>query len=480
MRKHTPLPQVVIMGRSNVGKSTLFNKIAEQNRALVTKTAGTTRDYLEATIAWRDKIFDLIDTGGLDPAKDDLYGEQIIKQSQLAQSRAQILLFVVDSSSQILEQDKKIARLLRKHNKKVILVVNKCDTKIKRDQSEVFKRLGFDFFTVSASNGSGVGDLLDGIVNELPQAKKIDEKPNSIIALIGQPNVGKSSLLNSLYGEERMIVSPIAHTTRDSQDVLVAYKAKNNNPEKKDIIFKIIDTAGIRRRASGEEVEKLSVNKSVSAIKRSTVTALVLDISKKITSQDKRLIKEIADINKGLFIIANKWDLVPEKDSITINKYKDYLDGQFPFLSWAPIIFTSAQDRQRISNILDLAWDIQHNLGKEINENALSKFLKKIVAKRKPTIGKGTRRPRLLRLKQTSHNPVEFLLEIPNKTNMAISYKSYIVKSLREHFDFEGVPIKLRVKEVMPKKGENFSGGEKKLKSNPTHGGQKNRLQKRR
>jgi GTP-binding protein len=432
-------PKVVIVGRSNVGKSTLFNTIAEQKRALVLPEAGTTRDRLDVIVNWRTNKFTLVDTGGLDPAKDDIYHNPIISQAKSARDQATIILFMVDVTIGPLPQDLQIIKDLRKLGKPILLVVNKCDNSHRRKHADQFERFKLPMHLVSGINGSGVGDLLDEIVKLIPKNPETESNVELTLALIGKPNVGKSSLLNSIADEERMIVSPTPHTTRDSQDVDVVYKDKK---------FTVIDTAGIRRKTKhGDEVETLSINKSIAAISRSDVAALVVDISEKMTSQDHRLAREIEDTSKGLFIVANKWDKISDKDENTINKYTKHIESSFPNLTWVPIIFTSAEDNQRTKEMLNLASDIKNNLEREITDNALSKFLKSAVAKRKPTIGKGTRRPRLLSLKQVNTNPPQFVLEIPNKTNMAKSYRQYLSNSLREKFDFEGVPITLVVRE---------------------------------
>lgn len=433
------LPSVVIVGRGNVGKSTLFNKIAEENKALVLAESGTTRDRLEAQITWQRKTFTLVDTGGLDPKKTDDYYEPIIKQSLAAQERAAVIVLVADVTVGLIPADRGIARALRQSGKKVILAVNKCDNQKRRAEAALFHRLNLPLYPVSAKNGVGTGDLLDAITQLLPQVPAIAMKPDMTLALIGKPNVGKSALLNSLYGEERMIVSPLPHTTRDSQDVLVLHNER---------LFKVIDTAGIRRGShQGDLVEELSIAKSRQALERSDVVGLVIDISQDITSQDKRLSDEITASGKGIFIIANKWDLIPEKDSATIGRFQKYLAISFPHLSWAPIVFTSATIGTRIKNILALAWAIYQNFNKQTSEEDLAIFLKKIAVKRKPTIGKGTRRPKLLALEQEAARPPRFALTIPNKTNLAENYKRFMINMLRDEFDLEGVPVKLTVKE---------------------------------
>ena len=438
MKTVSSLPLVALVGRSNVGKSTLFNKLVEKSVALVLPEAGTTRDRLEAEVSWNAANFTLVDTGGLDPAKTDIYKEAIIKQSLYAQGAAQVIVFVVDATVGLQAVERDIAKKLRQLGKTVIIAANKCDNGKVRQNASAFHALNWPLVAVSAKNGSGTGDLLDAITSSLglkPQANTTDIA--FTLTLLGKPNVGKSSLLNSLYGEERMIVSPIPHTTRDSQAVLVKHQ---------DIIYRVIDTAGIRRYShQGEAVEELSIGKSRQAIHQADVVGLVIDISKKLTSQDKRLAEEIVSVNKGIFIVANKWDLIPAKDSATIERYHHYIDQTFPFLTWAPIIFVSALDSLRTKKILELSGDIFRHMNWRATPEELKEFIKTIAQKRRPTTGKGIRRPSLISLEQISDNPPHFILTIPNKTQLAETYRRFMVNTLRGQFNLEGVPLKLTV-----------------------------------
>lgn len=437
MKTVSSLPLVALVGRSNVGKSTLFNKLVEKSVALVLPEAGTTRDRLEAEVSWNAASFSLVDTGGLDPAKTDIYKEAIIKQSLYAQGAAQVIVFVVDATVGLQASERDIAKKLRKLGKTVIIAANKCDNAKVRQNASIFHQLNWPLVAVSAKNGSGTGDLLDLVTQSLRDRSGDEVEVAFTLTLLGKPNVGKSSLLNSLYGEERMIVSPVPHTTRDSQAVLVKHQ---------DIIYRVIDTAGIRRYShQGEAVEELSISKSRQAIHQADVVGLVIDISKNLTSQDKRLAEEIVAVNKGIFIVANKWDLIPEKDSDTIERYKHYIDQSFPFLTWAPIIFVSALDSLRTKKILELAGEIFHHMNWRATDEELKEFIKTIAQKRRPTTGKGIRRPSLIALEQISDNPPHFILTIPNKTQLAETYRRFMVNTLRSQFNLEGVPLKLTV-----------------------------------
>lgn len=443
------LPIVAIVGRSNVGKSTLFNKIAEQRQALVAKIAGTTRDRLEAAVSWQNRNFVVVDTGGLDLSKADPYREQVRSQSEQAVRRAAVILLLVDARVGFLPADQTILKKLRGLKKPILLGVNKCDTAFWRQQSNIFRRARLPLLAVSAANGSGVGDLLDAIAALLPNDSAAAERVELTLALVGKPNVGKSSLLNALCGEERMIVSPLPHTTRDAQAVLIKHSFVT--PAQAEIhnkIFKIIDTAGIRRAdRKAEPIEHLSIGKARQAMNQSDVIALVIDISREITGQDKRLAQEAIASNKGIMLVANKWDLIADKKPETIERHKKIIGRIFPHLSFAPIVFTSAVNGRGVKKILELAHAINQNRHRTVSAEELKKFLAKAVNKRQPTIGKGTRRPTILSLEQISAAPPHFLAAIPVKTRLAENYKQYLMNFLRDEFGLEGVPVKLSIKE---------------------------------
>jgi len=445
-----PLSKVVIIGRSNVGKSTLFNKIAEEKKSVVSRESGTTRDRLELDVAWGGKRFSLVDTGGVDPRDDDPFRESIIEQVAEAKKQASLILFMVDVMTGIVPEDVAVVKELRRQKAPVLLVANKCDNPHRRKHAKQFTRLGYEPHPISATNGSGVGDLLDAVVEHIKKTDDNDMVIELTLALIGRPNVGKSSLFNSIAGENRMIVSKEPHTTRDSQDIIVSHK---------NLKYRIIDTAGLRRHtARGDDIELMSIGKTKSAMRRAEVVALVVDISEAISSQDKRIASEIEDANKGIFIVANKWDLIPDKDPATIQEYERYLRKTFPNLSWVPIVFTSAEEGIRTKQILELARELHANACKTIPEEKLKEFTRMIVKKRKPTIGKGTRRPRLLSLTQEKANPPVFRLDIPNKTNMAQSYKQFIINSMRDFFDYEGIPLVLNINERATRPNEQQPG----------------------
>lgn len=441
MNKNFVLAKAVLLGRSNVGKSTLFNKIAGRRQAIVTALPGTTRDRLEAEVSWQGKNFLLIDTGGLDPSKDDVFRQEIIKQTQAAEKEANLLMLVIDGQTGILPADRQIARRLQKTGMPLLIAANKCD-KLRQINALPKNILGLPVFPVSAASGSGVGDLLDEIASRIKQAAAGPTPPDFTLALLGKPNTGKSSLLNSLSGQERMIVSPLPFTTRDSQAVLIKHKIGGQN-----LVGKVIDTAGVRRRVGTEEIEELSVAKSLRALNECDIAALVLDISQKLTWQDKHLADLAGKAGKGLLLVANKWDLIPEKNPATLKKYENYLARTFPFLNWAPVIFISALAGQRARSVLELAWELKQNMDKTVPQPALDDFLPALAKKRSPLIGKGTRRPKLLKLTQTRTNPPAFQLLIPMKTMLAKSYEQFLLNSLRKEFDFEGIPLGLRIRQ---------------------------------
>jgi len=449
------LPKVLILGRANVGKSTLFNRLIEQPKALISKLAGTTRDINIGQVYWQGINFELIDTGGIEtivptkklkklsPELNKDFALDIITQTQSALKEADLILFVIDIQAGLLPQDKELAQELKKRDKKIIFVANKTDSRRFENQIAEFYKLGFGQpVFVSALNGAGTGDLLDEVVKNLKKIKKVRkaqkvEIKNPIrMTIVGKPNVGKSSLLNSIIGEKRVIVSPKAFTTREAIDTQLEYK--NNN-----II--LVDTAGIRKQAkiSQKGLEKLSVKRSIDNARNSDVCFLVIDISKPISVQDLKLSKLLIDSQISIIIIANKWDLIKDKETNSQKKFEEYIYKNFPHLNWAPIIFTSALTNKNTDKIMDLALQVYEARKINLNDNALSKFLKSAMKKNRPKAAKGTRQPYLQHLTQIKTNPPVFQLKIGFKDSLSSAYLKYLENSLREKFNIIGTPVKI-------------------------------------
>ena len=444
----TKLAQVAIIGRANVGKSTLFNRLIEKNKAIVSMVSGTTRDRNIDNVKWRDREFILVDTGGLDIDKKypGIIEENIVKQARKAIANANLILFIIDAKEGVLRSDKELAReLIKQHLKnKIILVVNKADSlKWRNPDAEIYKLNLGEPQMVSAANGSGCGDLLDLIIKKLPkkisQQKEKEGEEAIKVAIVGKPNVGKSSLLNSILGEERVIVTDIPHTTRESHDTEFEYKDKK---------FLLIDTAGMRKKGKIEprSLERKSVDKSISTIKRADVVVLVVEAPEKIETQDKKITQEILENSKSLIIAVNKWDLIPEKDTNTVNKYMDYYHGNLPYLWWAPIIFISAKDDLRTKKILDLILEIQKSRQVRISDEDLQKFLISQIKKHKPSRGQGLKNPYIFKIQQSGTNPPRFDIFVNDPKILHFSYIRFIQNNLRETFDIIGTPIQIEVK----------------------------------
>ena len=440
------LYKIAIVGRVNVGKSTLFNRLISDQKAITSHVAGTTRDRNYAVCSWKDMDFSLIDTGGLERQSDDDIDEQIIKQAQIAIKEADLLLFVVDTKTGIMPADLELAKEFRKNKKPIILVANKTDNNKLRQHTADFYKLNFDKpWPISAINGVGTGDLLDEVVVRLKKLKKkkrlkeapVDEKIVRV-AIVGKPNVGKSSIINAILGEQRVIVSATAHTTRDSQDIEFIFEGQK-------IVF--VDTAGMRRHSqkSADAFEKQSVDQSIESIKKSDIAILVTDVSKKLTWQDKHMIDEANEAGVGLVILANKWDMITDKTTDTVKEFDMYYKRFFPFIKWAPVIYSSATKKIRIKKILDSVIAIYGEKNKVISENALDKLLKAIVKRHKPSRGKGTKHPYIYSLKQLRTNPPIFAIKIDFKADLHDSYLRFIENNLRYKFGFEGTPIHIRV-----------------------------------
>ncbi len=455
------LPLVVIFGRTNVGKSTLFNCLIEKHQALISDIAGTTRDANWAQVEWQGKTIDLVDTGGIMDIKfltekklqtTDIEAK-VQKQARDLLARADFILFLVDARDGLLPTDKELVKFLMKtikDKKKILLVANKADNPKLRTQASEFNKLGIgEPLPVSAANGSGTGDLLDEITKNLPKTKKPVPSPSEgegqgeviNVAIIGKPNVGKSSLVNSLLGEERIIVSPTPHTTREPQDIEIKYK-KN--------IFTLVDTAGISKkgRQSAKQaknkntLEKFSILKSLAVIKKSDLALLVIDINEGLTKQESKLVEEIVKKQTSLIIIANKWDLIKNKDP---KHYTREINIALPFAQWAPIHFVSALTGAKTEKILDLAVEIFKARRITIKANSLNKFLNKIVKIHRPAKAKGIKRPRIYELAQISTNPPVFKVRISQKDTLNESYLRFIENQLRKKYGFLGTPINVYV-----------------------------------
>lgn len=450
------LDAVVIIGRINVGKSTLFNRLTEKEKAIVSKTPGTTRDRNFGQVLWRGKIFNIIDSGGvnIDTLKNsigqlistkkikfkDSIEQGIIKQTKQALREAKLVLFLVDGKQGLLPQDKELALVLKKLGKHVILVCNKIDSKKYLDKVNEFYKLGLgDPRPVSATTGLGTGDLLDEIVKRLKikakKLKEVEKKDLTKVAIIGKPNVGKSSLMNKLSRQERVIVSPIPQTTREPQDIVISYK---KNP----ILF--IDTAGLRKLAKIKpgSIEKTASQKVVTTIKNADIVLFVVDVSLSFERQDKFLAGLIMDSESSIIVVLNKWDKISQKDQ---KKYLQYFDRTFSFMAWVPKIFVSAKTGLNVKKIFELILQAANARQIEVSENALDKFLKKLIKKHKPQAATGRTKPYLHSLKQTDVNPPQFTLLVAKGVGLKDNYIKFLAKQIREKFDFFACPIKIKV-----------------------------------
>lgn len=437
------LPKVALIGRANTGKSTLFNCLTEEKKAIVSVLPGTTRDRNYGLVSWRGLNFTVIDTGGLDLVHDKNFEEDVFKQARFALAEADLILLVVSVKDGLMPQDKEVARLLRNSHKPVLVVANKADNNALKKQLDDFYRLGLGApVPVSGLNGSGSGDLLDVIYSKLKKkARTVKSDAKTIkIAIIGKPNVGKSSLVNAILGEERVIVSPVPYTTRDPQDTPFHYQKTD---------WLLIDTAGIRKQSKiGDRLEQLSVDKAIKSIAKADVVLLVTEANTTLGRQDQHLSEIILEHNKSLILVANKWDLIEDKDDATINKFDKYYRRVFPYLAYAPLVFTSAKERQRVKKILDLALEVYQERFREITDNALDKFLKNLLKRHAPARGKGARQPRIFGLKQVKTNPPEFEVIKDFASDLHFSYFRFIENQLRAKFGFLGTPVIIKARRI--------------------------------
>lgn len=424
---------VAIVGRPNVGKSTLFNKLIGDRLSIVKNEPGVTRDRLYRETEWSGKEFLLVDTGGLEPRTNDFMMSKIKQQAQVAIDEADVIIFLVDGKAGINGLDEDVANVLRKQDKKVVVAVNKIDNYM-RDQENIleFYALGFEeVIGISGEHKTNLGDLLDAVVEKFDDEKEVEEEDSLKIAILGRPNAGKSSLVNKLLNEERSIVSDMAGTTRDAIDSSLKYDGDK---------FTLIDTAGIRRKSKVEDsIEYYSVLRAVKSIKRADVCVLMLDATELLTDQDKRVAGLIYEERKPIIIAVNKWDLI-EKNNNSVKEFTELVKADLSFLDYAPIVTISALTGKRTINILEQARFINEEYHKKITTGLLNQILAEIIAQNPVPTRKG-RAVKINYATQVSQAPPKFVFFSNNPDLIHFSYQRYIENKLREYFGFEGCPI---------------------------------------
>ncbi|OFI07655.1 GTPase Der [Clostridium acetireducens DSM 10703] len=433
-------PIVAIVGRPNVGKSTLFNKLAGKRISIVEDTPGVTRDRIYAEAEWLKYNFTIIDTGGIEPENENIILAQMRRQAQIAIETADVIIFIVDGKEGLTPADNEVAQMLRKSKKPVVLVVNKIDRLSQENNIYEFYNLGIgEPISISASQALGLGDMLDEVVKHFGKEGDYEEEEEYVkIAFVGKPNVGKSSLINKLLGEDRVIVSDVPGTTRDAIDSYLETEDYGK--------FVLIDTAGLRRKSKvKEEIEKYSVIRTYAAIERADLCILMVDASQGITDQDEKIIGYAHEINKAIMVVVNKWDLI-EKDDKTMNIFKNKLKKNLSFMTYAPYLFISAKTGQRSNKVLKLAKECYNNYNKRIKTGVLNDVISKAVLMKEPPVV-GLTRLKIYYVTQIGSKPPTFVFFVNNPQALHFSYERYLENQLRENFDFSGTGIKLEFRE---------------------------------
>lgn len=431
-------PIVAVVGRPNVGKSTFFNKIVGRRVSIVEDTPGVTRDRIYAEAEWNGIGFDLIDTGGIEPDSKDIILSQMREQAQMAMDMADVILFIVDGKDGITTADEEVATMLRRTGKKIILLVNKIDNPHKiPDNFYDFYTLGLgEPIPISSVNMLNLGDVLDDIVKSFPD-NKYEETDDIKVSVIGKPNVGKSSLINALVDDNRVIVSPIAGTTRDAIDTPFEWEGDK---------YLLIDTAGIRRKSRvNEDIERYSVIRSIAAIERCDVCLLLIDAEEGLTEQDKKIAGEAHEAGKGIVVVVNKWDLI-HKETNTMRDYRRKIEAELLFMSYAPVVFISALKRERLSEVMAMVKFVAEKRALRVPTGQLNSLIADAVLMNQPPADKG-RRLKVYYASQIGVKPPLFAFSINDRELMHFSYARYLENKIRAAFGFEGTSIKFLFRE---------------------------------
>lgn len=438
-------PLVAVVGRPNVGKSTFFNKVVGKRVSIVEDTPGVTRDRIYAEAEWSGVHFALIDTGGIEPDSKDIILSQMREQAEVAMDTSDVILFMTDGKDGVTASDREVASMLMRTGKQVVLAVNKVDTAKLPEDFYDFYELGLgEPIPISAANMLNLGDLLDRIVESFPEGAGTEEEDSIKLAMIGKPNVGKSSLINKLLGENRVIVSPIAGTTRDSIDTPF---------EKDGEKYLLIDTAGIRRKSKvNENIEKFSVIRAVAAIERCDVCLLMIDAQEGITEQDKKIAGIAHEAGKGIVVVVNKWDLI-EKETNTMNEFRKHIARELTFMSYAPVVFISVLTGQRVNNVIKMAKYVAENRAMRVPTGRLNNLISDAIMMKQPPSDKG-RRLKIYYVTQVGVKPPLFSFKVNSRPLMHFSYARYMENKIREAFGFEGTSIKFVFREKGEKEDE--------------------------